>query len=91
MTRKADIRGACNMTPPTIYFSARKQEGPDPILLPYNIILLAGILIISVKYKYTVSISSYRLYSIGILPLASPNPVYSYTTALTFTAFKKNV
>jgi hypothetical protein len=43
------MRGAWSITPPTKYFSARKQLGPDPMLLPNRIMFSALIWRISVR------------------------------------------
>src|SRR4051794_8014208 len=88
-TLSALINGECKITPATSYFSAKYVDGPDPIDLPYNIIVSDGIFKFSVKYRNTVSISSYNDYSDGTFPLDSPKPVYSYTTALICTYLKK--
>ena len=50
-TRRADISGECKMTPATGYFSARKQEGPEPIERPYRIIVSGLMFKFSVKYR----------------------------------------
>lgn len=48
-TLRADIRPECRMTPATGYFSAKKLEGPDPIDLPYKIMLSELMFRFSVK------------------------------------------
>ena len=57
-TRRADIKPEWSTKPATGYFSARKLEGPEPMDLPYRMILSGLMFRFSVRYRYTVSISS---------------------------------
>ena len=49
-TLRADINAECKIRPATGYFSARKQEGPEPIERPNSMIVFGSMFKFSVRY-----------------------------------------